>query len=93
MIKIKLVVMATQYVRFFNFLGSFLFYVIVYSDTSGETVKILLDNGADANENGSAEKDTPLHLAIHQGNLKAAEILINSERCDVNMQVCDNIEI
>ncbi|MBI2774667.1 ankyrin repeat domain-containing protein [Candidatus Dependentiae bacterium] len=54
-------------------------------DASEESVKILLDNGANANKKNTNHKDTPLHIAACCGSEKNVQELI-AAKADVNAQ-------
>ena len=52
----------------------------------GATAKLLLEFGADMDDNTNVEENTPLHLATQKHNQACATVLIENG-CDVNRRV------
>ena len=47
----------------------------------------MLDNGADVNDKNNKHESTPLDLAVGKSNGAAVDFLLQSDNCDVNLQV------
>ena len=62
-----------------------------YRDYSGRIAALLLDEGANINENTNSVLSTPLHLAVQKHNVQTATVLIQ-RGCDVNLQVCTSFK-
>ncbi|KXJ19062.1 E3 ubiquitin-protein ligase MIB1 [Exaiptasia diaphana] len=58
-----------------------------YGDKSGEALKVMLAHDEDPNTADNDQKSTPLHLAVKETNVNAVRCLVQSEKCDVNLQV------
>ena len=42
-------------------------------------VKLLIDRGADVNQPGGLDKETPLHFAAKYGNVEVTKLLLNAK--------------
>lgn len=47
----------------------------------------MIAHGEDPNTADNTQKSTPLHLAVKETNVNAVRVLVQSENCDVNLQV------
>jgi ankyrin repeat protein len=63
------------------------FFALNLRDKTGEALKLLLAHGVDPNIANNDVKSTPLHLAVKEANDNAVRILVQTEKCDVNLQV------
>ena len=57
------------------------------SDHNGDVLEVLCDEKVDHTSRNPKLGSTPLHLAVHQGNDTAVEMLVERLECDVNVKV------
>ena len=50
-------------------------------------MKLMIAHGVDPNTADNDNKCTPLHLAVKESNDNATRVLVQSDTCDVNLQV------